>query len=128
MKYYNLKLFELALKSLKLQILIIILYFFINICIHVIVVLAIKTSMSSPLRAMISTFCNVCHPPVTLGDYIGPKKSSKNHLYWPNNWLRKNWFIYVYRIDTWIDFYYNNNFSYEVWNLGHQFLKYFMLK
>ena len=43
------------------------------------------------------------HLIVTSGDYIGPKKSSKNHPYRPNNWLRKNWFIYVYRINYIID-------------------------
>ena len=43
---------------------------------------------------------------VTLGDYISPKKSSKNHRYWTNNRLQKNQFIYVNRIDTCIDFFF----------------------
>ena len=36
---------------------------------------------------------------LTLGDYIGPKKSSENHRYRTNNRLRKNRFIYVNQID-----------------------------
>ena len=40
---------------------------------------------------------------VTLGDYISPKKTSKNNRYRTNNRLRPNRFIYVYRIDHIID-------------------------
>ena len=43
---------------------------------------------------------------VTLGDYLGLKKSLKNHRYRTNNRLQKYRFIYVNRIGTCIDFFF----------------------
>ena len=48
---------------------------------------------------------------VTLGHNIGPKKTSKIHRYRSNNWLRKNWLIYV----NWIDYIIDSLSKYRNW-------------
>ena len=50
-------------------------------------------------------FCPQCG--LTLGDCMGQKKSSKIHRYRTNNPLQKNWKMYVNRIGTCIDFFFN---------------------